>query len=83
MREAAPHPSEIWTPLPSEFPLPSVERWAEYGYFLELRNAKDTIACISGVIYRRGRVRFLAAEPLHLRQNCEGFSNTHLQDNLL
>ena len=66
-------------PLPSESPLPSVEGgggWG-YGYFLELHNAY-----LAGYRIEGGGVHFLAVKPPHVWQNCEGFSNTHLQDNL-
>ena len=54
IQEAAPHPLEIWTPLPSEFPLPSVGGGGGYGYFLELHNAY-----LTGYT-EAGGVRFLA-----------------------
>ena len=48
-----------------------------YGYFLELHNAY-----LAGYRIEGGGVHFLAVKPPHVWQNCEGFSNTHLQDNL-
>ena len=48
-----------------------------YGYFLELHNAY-----LAGYRIEGWGVHFLAVKPPHMWQNCEGFSNTHLQDNL-
>ena len=48
-----------------------------YGYFLELHNAY-----LAGYRIEGGGVHFLAVKPPHVWQNCEGFSNRHLQDNL-
>ena len=45
--------------------------------FLELHNAY-----LAGYRIEGGGVHFLAVKPPHVWQNCEGFSNTHLQDNL-
>ena len=47
------------------------------GYFLELHNAY-----LAGYRIEGGGVHFLAVKPPHVWLNCEGFSNTHLQDNL-
>ena len=48
-----------------------------FGYFIELHNAY-----LAGYRIEGGGVHFLAVKPPHVWQNCEGFSNTHLQDNL-
>ena len=45
--------------------------------FLELHNAY-----LAGYRIEGGGVHFLAVKPPHVWLNCEGFSNTHLQDNL-